>query len=299
MPQSGTIYRILIASPSDCVQERRALPEVIYGWNATHSLPLGAILEPVLWETHAIPDLSERPQGIINKQLVQHCDILIGTFWTRLGTSTGKAESGTAEEIEQFRANGKRVLLYFSSAPVVPQSLDAQQYAALMAYKEKLGAEGLYFEYEDIGGLRQLLQSHLASVLSEMHPKAHASSAKSASDEEALQQFLTQYQSFVRRIEAEWASERDSEPYNIDLGKNILGTALEQVISFQTMIVTGLAKVQDIFTNCAKELRVLQRHQIYMDGGITFLEFWTKGDAVIESLKTVPQVITEEMTTSS
>ncbi|MFO7659441.1 MAG: hypothetical protein R6V77_00850 [Candidatus Cloacimonadaceae bacterium] len=59
----------------------------------------------------------------MNQQLVKSCDLVIGAFWTKLGTPTGKAESGTAEEIEQFRAEGKPVLLYFSSAPAVPESI--------------------------------------------------------------------------------------------------------------------------------------------------------------------------------
>jgi hypothetical protein len=143
MPQKAIIYRILVASPSDCVHERRLVPDVIHAWNAAHSLASGAILEPVLWETHAVPESGDRPQGLINKQLVDNCDILIGTFWTRLGTSTGKAESGTAEEIEEFRRDGKRVLLYFSSAPVAPESLDAGQYAALAAYRDRLGQDSL------------------------------------------------------------------------------------------------------------------------------------------------------------
>jgi hypothetical protein len=34
---------------------------------------------------------------------VESGDILMGVFWTRLGTPTGKAPSGTVEEIEHFR----------------------------------------------------------------------------------------------------------------------------------------------------------------------------------------------------
>jgi hypothetical protein len=39
---------------------------------------------------------------------------LIGVFWTRVGTPTGIAESGTLEEIERVAAEGKLVMLYFS-----------------------------------------------------------------------------------------------------------------------------------------------------------------------------------------
>jgi hypothetical protein len=80
MPQKGTIYRILIASPSDCVKERSSIPEIIYSWNSVHSFHTGIILEPVMWETHVIPELGNRPQEIINNQIVDSCDFHL-TSW--------------------------------------------------------------------------------------------------------------------------------------------------------------------------------------------------------------------------
>lgn len=145
MPQQGLIFRVLVASPSDCVHERKAVPEIIYSWNAVNSLRNGAILEPVLWETHATPAMGDRPQALINKQLVQQCDLLVGAFWTRLGTDTGAAKSGTVEEIEEIRKSGKPVLLYFSSVPVVPESINHDQYKELVAYKQTLQNQGIFF----------------------------------------------------------------------------------------------------------------------------------------------------------
>lgn len=46
--------------------------------------------------------MCDRPQAIINKQLVKDCYILFGAFWTGVGTYTDVAISATAEEIEQF-----------------------------------------------------------------------------------------------------------------------------------------------------------------------------------------------------
>jgi len=173
MPQKGFIYRILVASPSDCIQERKVIPEVIYSWNAVNSFQRAAILEPVLWETHAIPELGDRPQAIINKQLVEKCDILVGTFWTRLGTHTGKATSGTVEEIEEFRKAGKPVLLYFSSVPVVPESIERKQYKALSNYKKQLEKERVIFKYDSLVDLREQFQRHLSEVIEKVSTKSH------------------------------------------------------------------------------------------------------------------------------
>ena len=59
------------------------------------------MLLPVGWETHATPAMGDRPQAIINKQILAGCDLLVAVFWTRLGSPTGAAASGTVEEIEE------------------------------------------------------------------------------------------------------------------------------------------------------------------------------------------------------
>lgn len=293
MPQQGTIYRVLVASPSDCVKERRLVPDLIYAWNAAHSLALGAILEPVLWETHARPELGDRPQAIINKQLADNCDILVGTFWTRLGTSTGKAESGTAEEIDEFRSKGKPVLLYFSSAPVVPESLDIPQYQALTEYKKRLGQSGLCFQYESLDQLRDLLQGHLAGTMAQLHSRPTTASMPSPEARQAdqLREYIGQFENFLRRFEAEWVSERDSAPHTIDEGKLVLANALDQVLSFRSQIVTGMEDVKQSLDEASKAMRALQRHQLFLDGGRSFHQFWASGNEVIEKLKTVPAAL--------
>jgi hypothetical protein len=73
------------------------------------------------------PGCGDYPQGLINNQIVDDCDILIAAFWSRLGTATPVAPSGTAEEIGRLRERSKNVLLYFSSAPS-PQSHDPEQW---------------------------------------------------------------------------------------------------------------------------------------------------------------------------
>ena len=76
------------------------------------------MLHAVRWETHSYPATGERPQGIINRQIVDSGHLLIGIFGNRVGTPTGEAQSGTIEEIEEFRKTGRYVALYFSNAPI-------------------------------------------------------------------------------------------------------------------------------------------------------------------------------------
>jgi hypothetical protein len=165
MPQKTMTFRVLVASPSDCFEERKIIPEVIAAWNNVHSVDAAAVIQPVMWETHTWPALGDRPQSIINQQLIEHCDFLVGTFWTRFGSPTGVADSGTAEEIEQFRSAGKPVLLYFSSTPLPPENVDPQQYQALLAYRSRLASDGLYFQYKSPAEFREHFQHHLAKTM--------------------------------------------------------------------------------------------------------------------------------------
>jgi hypothetical protein len=293
MPQKGTIFRALVASPSDCVPERKIIPEVIADWNAVHSLSSGAIIEPVLWETHSRPAFGDRPQALINQQLVVNCDLVIGAFWTKLGTPTGKAESGTAEEIEQFRAAGKPVLLYFSSAPVVPESLDAEQYQALNEYKKRLGEQGLYWKYESLSEFRRLLQRHLAGQMIDLLKQVSDTQGKLTADLErkpenkllALQQFYSRFESFLRRIQAEWEAERDSDPISTDDGKYILSRAADELLIFKSAITEDTSGLSQALAAILKRLRALQRHQTYLDGGASFQKFWDTGDSIILAIK--------------
>lgn len=86
------LYRILIASPGDVAEERDIIRQEIARWNSMHAVEMKMILLPVGWETDATPDLQEPGQAVINRQLVDTCDLLIGVFWTRLGTRTLQAE---------------------------------------------------------------------------------------------------------------------------------------------------------------------------------------------------------------
>lgn len=305
MPQSGLIFRVLIASPGDCTQERRIIPEVLAAWNAVNSASTAAVVEPVMWETHSRPAMGARPQAIINEQLVSRCDALIGAFWTRLGTPTGEVASGTAEEIEHFRAAKKPVLLYFSSAPVVPDSLDGEQYRSLLAYKKGLGKDGLYSQYESPADFREQLQRHFAATMIELL-QAHAVPASAAAvpvpvedlpdtltaQREAARSFQREFESFLRRLRAEWNAERDSDPHSTDDGKYILNRASDEVVHFRSMITHDRSELSDTLDEALKRLRGLQRHQVFLDGGRSFAEFWAEGEKVVQRLETVPGIIT-------
>jgi len=171
MPFDAKVFRVLIASPGDVGEERNVIPEVINEWNAVSASQVKSILMPVKWESHSAPMLGNRPQAIINAQLVNECDLLVGVFWTRIGTHTGVSVSGTAEEIEQFVAQNKPVMLYFSQSPIDPEKIEIDQFTVLRGFKEKMRLKGLTETYSGIPDFRQKfsrqLSINLNSILSQ------------------------------------------------------------------------------------------------------------------------------------
>jgi len=156
---------VLIASPSDVPDERQAVAQAIYDWNALHSVEQGKVLLPVRWETHSAPAMGERPQGIINSQVVRGCDMLIGCFWTRLGSPTGEEDSGTVEEIRYFLKNNKPVMLYFAAKQIDPNAINPKQLEKLNEFRSSIRDKGIQESYRSIDELREKLSRHLTIVM--------------------------------------------------------------------------------------------------------------------------------------
>jgi hypothetical protein len=85
MPYNANVFKVMIASPGDVAVERSVIREVLSEWNTVHSDTREVVLLPVGWETNTSPEMGERPQAIINKQILKDCDLLVGVFWTRIG----------------------------------------------------------------------------------------------------------------------------------------------------------------------------------------------------------------------
>lgn len=165
MPFSATVFHVLIASPSDVPEEREAIARVLHEWNALNSQTTGSVLLPVMWESHSAPMMGDRPQGIINDQVVRSCDMLIGAFWTRLGSPTGIEESGTVEEIRWFLKQNKPVMLYYSKRPVDLDTIDISQLDKLKSFKASIRDKGIQEQYTNIGELNQKLFRQLTIVM--------------------------------------------------------------------------------------------------------------------------------------
>src|SRR5262249_16283600 len=100
-----------------------------------------------------------------DKRILKDADLLIGIFWTRLGTPTASYASGAVEEIEEHLKSHKPAMLYFSSAPAPLDSVDPAQYQALRAFKDWCTSRGLYASYADVDDFRRQLSKDLQIVM--------------------------------------------------------------------------------------------------------------------------------------
>jgi hypothetical protein len=147
MAYDSRVFRVLIASPSDVTEEREVAVRVMDDWNDLHSRTRHVAILALRWETHAAPEYNVRPQEAINRRIVDDCDMVVGVFWTKRGTPTGEADSGTLEEIERAAKNGKPVMLYFSHVPVDPRDVDLRQMERLRIFKESVMSHALIETY--------------------------------------------------------------------------------------------------------------------------------------------------------
>jgi hypothetical protein len=171
MPKQTIEYRCLMISPSDVAQERQALTKMVGQWNAQVSQGLGARIELVRWESHAVPDMSAPPQEVINSQLVDESDLGIAVFWSRLGTPTQEHPSGSIEEIMRLIQRGARVLVYLSERPIPPAQLDPDQFRELQEIRAKFYQEGLLATYSDVNDLCTQANLHLTAIITQLLAK--------------------------------------------------------------------------------------------------------------------------------
>ncbi|KPX72427.1 hypothetical protein [Pseudomonas syringae group genomosp. 3] len=167
MSYKAEVFNVMIASPGDVKAERAQVREVIHEWNAVHSRSREIVLLPTGWETHSAPEMGSGPQAIINRRILEKCDLLVDIFWTRVGTATTEYASGTVEEIEKHVSSGRPAMLYFSSQPAALDTVDHDQYQLLSNFKKACQQRSLYEGYDDLSDFRNKFTRQLQLTINE------------------------------------------------------------------------------------------------------------------------------------
>jgi cell division GTPase FtsZ len=166
--------KVFLASPSDVAEEREAVRRVIDELNLQHASRWGTHLELVRWETHAVPSMGRAQEVIATSSKLDEIDIFIGILWSRLGTPTGVAESGTVEEFEEayasWRTRGRPwIAFYFCDRPVQYGGVGgATQFLGVAKFREQFPDKGLYFTFATIQQLEQLIARHVSRIVEQV-----------------------------------------------------------------------------------------------------------------------------------
>ena len=137
------VLQVIITIPNDVPNTYfNNVVESINKWNLFNSETLKIILKPVRWETNVHTYVNnEEPEQIINT------DLMIGIFWTRIGTPSKRYICGSVEEIERHVQAGRPAILYFLkkriSSEMQNNESDMEQYKQLCSVKEEWGRRGL------------------------------------------------------------------------------------------------------------------------------------------------------------
>jgi hypothetical protein len=171
-PTTYKVIRVIAASPSDVMKERRQLDAVVDEVNKTLAHPRGFHLDLWKWETDANPGFhADGPQGLVDDQMrIDDADIVIGIFWKKFGTPVSDAGSGTEHELRRaIRAwESKRtpvVWMYHSREKFSPTASELEDLQKILALKSSLD-KTLWIEYLR-RDFQRLIRQHLTHYLNE------------------------------------------------------------------------------------------------------------------------------------
>ena len=175
MPKPILLLRLVVASPGDVKRERDALQEIIAEINRDTARPAELYLELARWETDARAGFhAGGPQGQIDPILkIDECELVVGIFWSRLGSPTLDGKTGTEHEFDTaYKAwsDNRRpeIMAYFCERPVEPKSdEDRRQFELVKQFKSSFPREGFAWKYTEVDEFKTLVARHIRQYVRE------------------------------------------------------------------------------------------------------------------------------------
>lgn len=165
--------RVVVVSPGDVARERAVAQTVVDELNRGVASNRGCRLSLWRWEVDARPGMHlEGPQGLIDERMqIQDADIVVGLFWTRFGTPTSMADSGTEHELRRawicWQNHGRpEVMVYFCTRAYYPKTSDElTQWQRVLEFQQTLPEQQLWWRYASVAKFERLLREHLTALL--------------------------------------------------------------------------------------------------------------------------------------
>jgi hypothetical protein len=178
--------RLILASPKDVRDERDELEAAVADINRGIAAEHGYHIDVHRWETDSYPQMHlQGPQGLIDEKFQIHdSDVVVGIFWTRLGTRLPEGRTGTEHELglayDSWKQRGTpQVMVYFKMAPRFPVSVgEIDQWKGVFEFRESFPREGLFGEFPTAGEFRTAITNDLTQYIRDL-TKRHAGTGAS------------------------------------------------------------------------------------------------------------------------
>lgn len=168
------IVKVFIGSPSDTINERNKISEIIEELNQTIGYNSDILVQSIMWENNVRPTIGLDGQDVINSQ-TQDYDIFVGMMWKKYGSPTPRAGSATDEEythaLESFRSNGhcKDIIFMFSKMPFNSYEVEADQLAKVQTFRKRIEKDGvLHKDYDSIDDFAKQLKVALFQSITKL-----------------------------------------------------------------------------------------------------------------------------------
>jgi len=176
MSRSIEKFEIFLASPSDLKEERNAVEDVVNEINSNDGERHNYIVEVRSWEKHSVPGVAKNSvQELVNKDLGNSYDIFIGMFWTKYGTPTSNADSGTREEFDlawkrkETDLNVPKILFYFKTDGINPLDINPWEIEKIKNFRSELQEKNVLFaEFDTVEVFKKYLRLHISKKIHEL-----------------------------------------------------------------------------------------------------------------------------------
>lgn len=138
MPTESTVYRALLAMPSEIEAERQVAKDVLLNWNAVTGRQQNIHLGPV----------DANHVDVSRSDIAGEIDIVLGAFWTTVDDGTTNGTS-LADAVKRLALDEDLpAMIGFSERDIPPNRLDPEKYERLQAFRDECRKTG-HFTYVD------------------------------------------------------------------------------------------------------------------------------------------------------
>ena len=164
-------FRLVVVSPSDVQDFGDVVERVVGELNRAQFAHQGAVVTVWRWDVDTVPEVSSSsPQSALDQQMrFEDSQLVVGIFWTRIGTIGPDGKTGTEHEIDRaldlWREAGRpNVALYFCTQPATFKTEDdAAQLGSLLRLKAGLSSKQILFDVTDRSDFERKFRHHLLS----------------------------------------------------------------------------------------------------------------------------------------